>query len=62
MVKNLKNETTWGEVAFLSGSVVSSCPQYGSLLYFHSKAQEEEQKKYIEKMKELEEDDYDCYI
>lgn len=64
MVKNLKDESTWEEVTFLSDTVVSSCPQYGSPLYFHSKTQEEVTKKYTEKMKKLEEqeDDYDYYL
>ena len=57
MVKNLNDESTWEEVTFLSDTVVSSCPQYGSPLYFHSKTQEEVTKRRIEKMKQLEDDD-----
>ncbi len=37
MVKNLKDESTWEEVTFLSDTVVSSCPQYGSPLLFSFK-------------------------
>lgn len=64
MVKNLKDESTWEEVTFLSDNVVSSCPQYGSPIYFHSKTQEEVTKRHNEKMKRLEEqeDDYDYYV
>ena len=57
MVKNLKEESLWEEVTFISDTVVDSCPQYGSPLYFHSKTQEEVTQKYIEKMKALEDDD-----
>ena len=61
MVKNLKDEYSWEEVTFLSDTVVSYCPEYGSPLYFHSETQEEVTKKSIEKMKKLEEqeDDYE---
>lgn len=57
MVKNLKDESSWEEVTFISDTVVNSCPQYGSPLYMHSKTQEEVTQKYNERMKELEDDD-----
>ena len=61
MVKNVNDENTWEEVTVLSDTVVSSCPEYGSPLYFHSKSEQEVTKKYIDKMKKSEEleDDYD---
>lgn len=57
MVKNLKDESSWEEVTFISDTVVNSCPQYGSPLYMHSKTQEEVTQRYNERMKELEDDD-----
>lgn len=57
MVKNLKDENSWEEVTILSDTVVDSCPQYGSPLYFHSKSEQEVTKKYIEKMKKLDDED-----
>ena len=62
MVKNLKDENTWEEVTVVSDTVVNSCPQYGSPLYFHSKSQEEVHKNYMKKMEEKEDDDYDYYF
>ena len=62
MVKNLKDDSTWEEVTFVSDTVVSSCPQYGSPLYLHSKTQEEVLQKRIEKMKEIEDEDDFYYI
>lgn len=62
MVKKLGDATTWEEVTIVSNTVVSSCPEYGSPLYFHSKTQEEVHKKHVEKIKKLEEDDYEYYI
>ena len=61
MVKNLKEESKWEEVTFISDNTVSSCPEYGSAIYFHSKTQEEVTQKYIQKMKEQEEDEYVDY-
>ncbi len=58
MVKNVKDESTWEEVTGVSDTVVNSCPEHGSPLYFHSKSQEEVTKKYMEKLKEQEEDEY----
>ena len=57
MVKNLKEESKWEEVTSISDNTVSSCPEYGSAIYFHSKTQEEVTKRYNEKMKQLEDDD-----
>lgn len=61
MVKNLNDESLWEEVTFISDTVVNSCPEYGSPLYFHSKSQEEVTKRYNEKMSKLYDDD-DEYI
>ena len=61
MVKNVSNEGTWEEVTFVSDTVVNSCPEYGSPLYFHSPSQEEVTKKYIEKIRKLDELDDDPY-
>ena len=62
MVKKLDDESTWEEVTSVSDTVVESCPEYGSPLYFHSKTQEEVTKKYYEKLKEKnDEDDDDEY-
>lgn len=57
MVKNLKDEFSWEEVTFINDTVVSSCPEYGSPIYFHSKSQEEVTQKHNEKI----EDDDDEY-
>ncbi len=57
MVKNLKDEYSWEKVTVVSDTVVSSCPEYGSPLYFHSKSQEEVTEKYNKKMEELDDDD-----
>ena len=62
MVKNLNDESTWEEVTFLSDTVVDSCPEYGSPLYFHSKTQEEVTRSYFERIKKLEDDEYDVYL
>ena len=62
MVKNLKDETTWEEVTFVSDTVVSACPQYGSPIYLHSKTQEEVAEQRREKMKGMEEDDYESFL
>lgn len=56
MVKNLNDEYSWEEVTFVSDTVVDSCPEYGSPLYFHSKSQEEVEKEYYERNKD--EDEY----
>ena len=58
MVKNLNDENTWEKVTIITNTVVESCPQYGSPLYFHSKSEQEVTKKYIEKMKQQEDDEY----
>ncbi len=57
MVKNLQDENTWEEVTVITDTVVSSCPEYGSPLYFHSKSQEEVFEKYKKKMQEIDDDD-----
>ena len=62
MVKNLNDDHTWEEVNLISDTVVSSCPEYGSPLYFHSKSEQEVTKRYTEKMKKLEEQDDDYYL
>lgn len=62
MVKNLNDKSTWEEVTFLSDTVVSSCPEYGSPIYFHSKSQEEVTRNYIDRINELDDDEYDLYL
>ncbi len=62
MVKNLDDESTWEEVTTISDTVVSSCPEYGSPLYFHSKSQEKVTKNYYKKLKDEDEDEYIDYI
>ena len=63
MVKKLDDESTWEEVTSISDTVVKSCPEYGSPLYFHSQSQEKVTQKYNEKMKKMNEDDeYIDYI
>lgn len=62
MVKNLNDESTWEEVTIVSDTVVESCPQYGSPLYFHSKSQEEVTKKYQDKLKKQDDDEWEYYM
>ena len=57
MVKHLKKEGLWEEVTGISDTVVDSCPEYGSPLYFHSKSQEEVTAAYNAKMREMDDDD-----
>ncbi len=57
MVKNLNDENTWEKVTIVTDTVVDSCPEYGSPLYFHSKSEEEVTQRYSEKMKKLDDDD-----
>ena len=61
MVKKLTDDSSWEEITSVSNTVVDSCPEYGSPLYFHSKTQEEVAKERAEKMKEIDEDD-DYYM
>ena len=58
MVKKLGDKTTWEEVTFTSDTGVSSCPEYGSPIYLHSKSQEQARKEHCEEMSKLE-DKYD---
>jgi len=58
MVKKLGDDSTWEEVTVLSDTVVNSCPQYGSPLYFHSKSEELVTKARNERMKDFDDDEY----
>ena len=58
MVKKLDDDSSWEEVTIVSNTVVDSCPQYGSPLYFHSKSEEAITKARIERMKDLDDDEY----
>ncbi|MBQ9790412.1 MAG: hypothetical protein IJW24_02335 [Clostridia bacterium] len=57
MVKKLDDDFTWEEVTIVTNTVVKSCPQYGSPLYFHSQSEEAVAKTRIERMKDLDDDD-----
>ena len=61
MVKKLTDDSTWEEVSLISDTVVDSCPEYGSPLYFHSPSQEEATNRHMARMKEMEDDD-DYYL
>ena len=58
MVKKLDDDSTWEEVTIVSNTVVNSCPQYGSPLYFHSKSEEAVAKARAERMKDMDDDEY----
>lgn len=61
MVKSLKDDSTWEEVKFVTGTVVMSSPKYGSPIYLHSESEQEVTKKRNEKMKDSE-DYYEFFL
>ena len=58
MVANPNEKGRWEEITKVSDTVVESCPEYGSPLYFHSKTQQKRDEEYYKELEAKETDDY----